>query len=182
MEDSRLKADRAGTKVRDGHEPAPEGERKAEGFREERDLLGTMRIPAEDLRGIHTFRALDNFQLSGRSTHPALVRAYALVKKACALANAETGWLDRDVADAICLAADEAVRALERERERDKGSGGAGTVPAPISPRGGPQNGTLFLVLYIYRNAFEYLDMGYAATLSWVLFAIIGVLTSYNFV
>ncbi len=135
MEDSRLKADRAGTKVRDGHEPAPEGERKAEGFREERDLLGTMRIPAEDLRGIHTFRALDNFQLSGRSTHPALVRAYALVKKACALANAETGWLDRDVADAICLAADEAVRALERERERDKGSGGAGTVPAPISPR-----------------------------------------------
>lgn len=42
---------------------------------------------------------------------------------------------------------------------------------------GGPQNGTLFLVLYIYRNAFEYLDMGYAATLSWVLFGIIAVLT-----
>jgi multiple sugar transport system permease protein len=42
---------------------------------------------------------------------------------------------------------------------------------------GGPQNSTLFLVLYIYRNAFEYLDMGYAATLSWLLFIIIMILT-----
>ncbi|MBZ0300109.1 MAG: sugar ABC transporter permease [Anaerolineae bacterium] len=42
---------------------------------------------------------------------------------------------------------------------------------------GGPQNSTLFFVLYIYRNAFEYLDMGYAATLSWVLFLVIMVLT-----
>lgn len=42
---------------------------------------------------------------------------------------------------------------------------------------GGPQNSTLFLVLYIYRNAFEYLDMGYAATLSWLLFIIIMALT-----
>jgi multiple sugar transport system permease protein len=42
---------------------------------------------------------------------------------------------------------------------------------------GGPQNSTLFLVLYIYRNAFEYLDMGYAATLSWLLFFIIMALT-----
>ncbi len=42
---------------------------------------------------------------------------------------------------------------------------------------GGPQNATLFFVLYIYRNAFDYLDMGYAATLSWVLFFIIMGLT-----
>ena len=42
---------------------------------------------------------------------------------------------------------------------------------------GGPQNSTLFFVLYIYRNAFEYLDMGYAATLSWLLFFIIMALT-----
>ena len=42
---------------------------------------------------------------------------------------------------------------------------------------GGPQNATLFFVLYIYRNAFDYLDMGYAATLSWVLFFIVMILT-----
>lgn len=42
---------------------------------------------------------------------------------------------------------------------------------------GGPQNATLFYVLYLYRNAFQYLNMGYAAALAWVLFFIILVLT-----
>jgi multiple sugar transport system permease protein len=42
---------------------------------------------------------------------------------------------------------------------------------------GGPQNATLFYVLYLYRNAFEYLEMGYAAALAWVLFLIIMALT-----
>jgi multiple sugar transport system permease protein len=42
---------------------------------------------------------------------------------------------------------------------------------------GGPQNATLFYVLYLYRNGFQYLDMGYAAALAWVLFLIIMVLT-----
>jgi multiple sugar transport system permease protein len=42
---------------------------------------------------------------------------------------------------------------------------------------GGPQNATLFYVLYLYRNGFEYLNMGYAAALAWVLFAIILALT-----
>ncbi|WP_343420832.1 sugar ABC transporter permease [Candidatus Flexifilum breve] len=42
---------------------------------------------------------------------------------------------------------------------------------------GGPQNATLFLVLYIYRSAFQSLKMGYAAALSWVLFGILLVLS-----
>ena len=46
---------------------------------------------------------------------------------------------------------------------------------------GGPRNATLFYVLYTYRNAFEWLKMGYAASLSWVLFAIIMVMTLFIF-
>lgn len=42
---------------------------------------------------------------------------------------------------------------------------------------GGPQNATLFYVLYMYQTAFERLRMGYAAALAWVLFAIILALT-----
>ncbi|MBL8133290.1 MAG: sugar ABC transporter permease [Anaerolineae bacterium] len=42
---------------------------------------------------------------------------------------------------------------------------------------GGPQNSTLFLVLYIYRSAFQNLKMGYAAALSWLLFGILLVLS-----
>jgi len=44
---------------------------------------------------------------------------------------------------------------------------------ALIMTRGGPQNATLFMVLYIYQNGFGLFRMGYAATLSWLLFTII---------
>lgn len=46
---------------------------------------------------------------------------------------------------------------------------------------GGPQNATLFYVLYLYRNAFQYLRMGYAAALAWVLALIIMGLTAFIF-
>jgi len=42
---------------------------------------------------------------------------------------------------------------------------------------GGPQNATLFTVLYIYHLGFRMFDMGFAATLSWVLFLIIMLFT-----
>lgn len=44
---------------------------------------------------------------------------------------------------------------------------------AYIMTGGGPGNATLFLVLYIYRNAFEWFHMGYAAALAWVLFLVV---------
>ena len=46
-----------------------------------------------------------------------------------------------------------------------------------VATNGGPLDATLFLVLYIYRQAFEFFHMGYAAALAWVLFAIILVFT-----
>ncbi|RIK42875.1 MAG: ABC transporter permease [Chloroflexi bacterium] len=54
-------------------------------------------------------------------------------------------------------------------------------APALIMTKGGPEDATLFMVLYIYRNAFEYSRIGYAATLSWVLFAVVVVLTIIQF-
>ena len=42
---------------------------------------------------------------------------------------------------------------------------------------GGPQNSTMFYVLYLYRVGFRNLEMGYAATLGWLLFFIILLLT-----
>ncbi len=46
---------------------------------------------------------------------------------------------------------------------------------------GGPQNTTLFYVLYLYRVGFRNLEMGYAAALGWLLFFIILVLTMIVF-
>lgn len=42
---------------------------------------------------------------------------------------------------------------------------------------GGPLDSTLSYVLYLYRRAFTYFDMGYSCALAWVLVAIIGVFT-----
>ena len=42
-----------------------------------------------------------------------------------------------------------------------------------IMTQGGPNNATLFYVLYLYQNAFQFLKMGYASALAWVLFLII---------
>ena len=54
-------------------------------------------------------------------------------------------------------------------------------APALIMTKGGPQDATLFMVLYIYRNAFEYSKLGYAAALSWLLFLFIILLTIIQF-
>ncbi len=48
---------------------------------------------------------------------------------------------------------------------------------AYIMTGGGPANATLFYLLYLYKNAFNWFEMGYASALAWVLFAIILVLT-----
>lgn len=55
--------------------------------RTETDLLGTRQIPADALWGIHTSRALENFQIAGKPVHPELVKAYGAVKLACFQTN-----------------------------------------------------------------------------------------------
>lgn len=42
-----------------------------------------------------------------------------------------------------------------------------------VMTRGGPGGASRFLVLYIYENAWQFMRMGYAAALSWVLFFIV---------
>lgn len=46
-------------------------------------------------------------------------------------------------------------------------------IPALIMTDGGPQNATLFAVLNIYRQGFQYFNMGYAAALAWEFFIIV---------
>jgi multiple sugar transport system permease protein len=44
---------------------------------------------------------------------------------------------------------------------------------AYVATQGGPNNATLFYVLYLYNQGFQFLHMGYASALAWVLFVII---------
>ena len=46
-------------------------------------------------------------------------------------------------------------------------------VPARIMTDGGPENATLFMVLNIYRQGFQFFNMGYASAMAWELFIIV---------
>ena len=50
-------------------------------------------------------------------------------------------------------------------------------VQAMVMTDGGPDDLTLFYVLNLYRQAFEFHNMGYASAMAWVLFVIVLVLT-----
>ncbi len=46
---------------------------------------------------------------------------------------------------------------------------------------GGPSDSTMFFTLYLYREAFTELDMGYASAMAWFLLIIIAGFTAFNF-
>ena len=96
-------------------------------YREEKDLLGTCRIPQDVYWGIHTYRALSNFKFGSHKTPATLIRALAQVKKACCDTNRELGYLHSDIAVAICNACDEIIngqwlhRQMKNEDPHQKG-------------------------------------------------------------
>ncbi len=97
-------------------------------MRRETDLLGVVEVPDDALWGAQTERARRHFAVSGRPVNPALIRAGAEVKKACALANTELGFLSPPVADAIVRACDEIVGGRWADQfVTDALQGGAGT-------------------------------------------------------
>jgi aspartate ammonia-lyase len=91
-------------------------------------MLGPLELADDCPWGIHTERARRNFRVSGRRTAPALIAAYAEVKKACCLANAELGYLSPAVSDAIVSACDRiAAGGCADAFPLDALQGGAGT-------------------------------------------------------
>lgn len=99
--------------------------------RTEHDLLGEREIPDAVYWGIHTLRAVENFQISEQkiSDVPQFVRSMVMVKKAAAQANGELGALKPEIAAAIAQACDEVLlkgRCLD-QFPSDVFQGGAGT-------------------------------------------------------
>ncbi|MGV8093390.1 MAG: aspartate ammonia-lyase [Mangrovibacterium sp.] len=97
--------------------------------RTETDPFGSKEIPASALYGIHTVRALENFQLTGRPVNRELVKAYGWVKLACIQINRELGYFpDKEKADAIERACREMAEGLLSDAVLvDALQGGAGT-------------------------------------------------------
>ena len=97
-------------------------------MRIEHDSLGEQPIPADALYGIHTARALANFEVAGAPVAGELIAALAQVKLACARTNQDLGFLPADKAEAIVAACREIASGAHREAIRvDALQGGAGT-------------------------------------------------------
>ena len=99
--------------------------------RTEEDLLGTREVPEDAYWGIHTLRATENYRISGRTINevPELIRAFAEVKKACAMANMQLKVMKPVKAEAIIAACDEIIengKCLD-QFPVDQFQGGAGT-------------------------------------------------------
>ena len=77
--------------------------------RTETDTFGPIEVPADRYWGAQTERSLENFKIGGERMPKPMVRAFGIVKRAAAEANADMGLIDRKLADAIVAAAQEVI-------------------------------------------------------------------------
>jgi fumarate hydratase class II len=85
-------------------------------MRIEQDSLGPRRVPADAHYGAHTSRSLETFRLSGTPLPIEIIHGMALLKLACARANARLGLLPPEKETAIAAAC-RAVLSGEHDRE-----------------------------------------------------------------
>ncbi len=79
-------------------------------YRIEHDTMGEVKVPAEKYWGAQTQRSKMNFEIGDEGSMPKeIIEAFAYLKKAAALTNAEVGGLDPKKAELIGKAADEVI-------------------------------------------------------------------------
>lgn len=76
-------------------------------YRIEHDTMGEVRVPANHYWGAQTQRSHENFPIGTETIPREVIRAFAILKKAAALANCKLGNLDQKRTDAIAAACDE---------------------------------------------------------------------------
>ena len=99
-------------------------------FRTEHDQFGPVEISKDSLFGIHTYRAIENFPVTGRDVHAELITAYGEVKLACIETLHDLGcWPDDEKkVEAMKQACREMAHGLLNKHIRvDLLQGGAGT-------------------------------------------------------
>lgn len=76
-------------------------------YRIEHDTMGEVRVPANRCWGAQTQRSHENFPIGTEKIPQEIIYAFAVLKKAAALANCKLGNLDARRANAIAAACDE---------------------------------------------------------------------------
>ena len=81
--------------------------REGENFRMETDTMGEVKVPADRYWGAQTERSKQNFRIGEQAMPREVIRAFAVLKKAAALTNADCGVLGTAKADLIARVCDE---------------------------------------------------------------------------
>lgn len=98
-------------------------------FRIEKDIIGDKEVPINAYYGVQTLRGKENFTISYQTLHKAMINGLAIVKKACAITNYNTGLLESDKKDAIVQACEEILEGNFYDQFiSDPIQGGAGTT------------------------------------------------------
>ncbi|MEG3064883.1 class II fumarate hydratase [Acetomicrobium sp.] len=79
-------------------------------YRIEKDTMGEVRVPADKLYGAQTQRSIDNFKIGVEKMPEEIIKAFAILKKAAALANNKLGVLDETRTKAIVQVCDEILQ------------------------------------------------------------------------
>jgi fumarate hydratase, class II len=77
--------------------------------RTESDSMGQIEVPADRYYGAQTARSLIHFAIGKDTMPPELIRAFGILKKACALVNQDLGKLSPEKCRLIVQAADEII-------------------------------------------------------------------------
>ncbi len=86
----------------------PVTKRKQMEYRIEHDTMGEVKVPAEKYWGAQTERSRNNFKIGPEASMPIeIIHAFAYLKKAAAMANADLGVLAPEKRDLIAKACDE---------------------------------------------------------------------------
>jgi len=78
-------------------------------YRTEVDTMGEIQVPADRYWGAQTQRSFENFKIGYDRMPREIIRAFGILKKASAMANADLGVLPKDKADLVCKAAEEVI-------------------------------------------------------------------------
>ena len=79
-------------------------------YREERDTMGVVMVPADKYWGAQTQRSILNFPIGPAASMPKeIIHAFGYLKKAAALTNQELGVLPQEKAELIARVADEII-------------------------------------------------------------------------
>ena len=82
-------------------------------YRIEKDTLGEVKVPLNNLWGAQTERSRINFKIGPSSSMPIeIIHAFAYLKKAAAITNHEKGILDTEKKDLISLVCDEILNGM----------------------------------------------------------------------